>query len=752
MEPRLSNVIWASGLAALACGILGITLAGEVPSPADPTAHLAAVTETVLDATAEPLPPAIETAAAALRERRCADAQRELAPVIHSEDVSLRRRGLLVSGFYAHACEDVQLAVARLGAAAQPGGRLEDWRLLLLAQSASATGDRTTSRDALTRLLSDYRDSPLWERALVTAVEQAAGTGETGRLMELVGWSREQEGLSNPTIARLETAAWETAKRNGDLAAQAQAGRRLLAYAPITAGTLEAVELFRRDGGEVPWNAILTPAEIEIRSQALISAGFSQNAIQTLERVAPADRGLSWTLAFTSALVRENRAREALDALARVTPTDVEERTRLEWARALATADLARPLGSGAALSVAEREQMSEISHQHMARVVRLGADRDLARQALRRLYEDYATDGRFELAVEALRGLRRLDPADTTGAGHLWNLGWQQFQRANHTGAVGYWSELWALYPESREARSGRYWTGRAFERMGNAARARSVFREIAASDTTDFYRKHALTLLLPAGEAVPATAMEPPREQPWPLDPRLDRARLLTDLGLDDLALTEIEAQGDGLEPRARNALTGLAFARQGRYRAGIPHLRRAFPALGGPHQASLPAQARYLYYPLAFQDEIRPAAELSGVSPHLVYGIIREESAFDVTALSHVGARGLMQLMPGTGREIAGKLGLPYTNAKLDEPAFNVRLGSAYFGQLMRMFDGNTELALAGYNGGPYRMKRLWQEAGPAAEMDYFLETLPIEESRNYVKRVIVFSNSYQDLYGL
>jgi hypothetical protein len=81
------------------------------------------------------------------------------------------------------------------------------------------------------------------------------------------------------------------------------------------------------------------------------------------------------------------------------------------------------------------------------------------------------------------------------------------------------------------------------------------------------------------------PAAGIEGPPEQPWPVDADLDRARLLSDVGLDDLALAEIEARGETTDRRARYALTGVAFARQGRYRTAIPHLRRAFPALGGP-----------------------------------------------------------------------------------------------------------------------------------------------------------------------
>jgi soluble lytic murein transglycosylase len=277
----------------------------------------------------------------------------------------------------------------------------------------------------------------------------------------------------------------------------------------------------------------------------------------------------------------------------------------------------------------------------------------------------------------------------------------------------------------------------------------------------STDFYRKHALARLEgadpapgPAGPAGPAGSAGPAARQPWPEDPALTRAKWLTDLGLDALALAEIEgleALRD-LDPRAVEALTGLGLARQGMSRAAIPHLRRAFPVLGGPHQETAPIEAQHLYYPVGFSAAVDAAAESAGLPHHLVYGMIREESAFDVTALSHAGARGLMQLMPATGREVARRLGLPFSNARLEEPELNIRLGAAYFARVLEMFDGETELALAGYNGGPYRLKRLWRQAGPEAEIDYFTEALPIEESKGYVKRVILFANSYRALYGV
>ncbi|HUP42943.1 MAG TPA: lytic transglycosylase domain-containing protein [Thermoanaerobaculia bacterium] len=756
----MRSIVRASGLLAVGFGLISLSLEGEIlrrkSSPGSSReAPVAAVPSDPGPSQwwAEPLDPVYQQAAEAVRGRRCTEARETLEPLAREEG-SRGRFARLVSGLHAHACEDVALAERRLAEAGLPGAPLEDWRLYLLAQSAHARHDEPAARDALAELLADYRDSPLWERALVAAVEQRAEAGDADQALELVRWSREQEGLAPATIARAEALAWKISAQRGDLAEQARTARRLLTYTPITASELGVVELFRRPSGDVAWRAILTGPELESRAAALLDAGLAAGAIDTLNDVPRHERSFTWSLLGARALVEEGRARQALEVLGRAAPADAAERAEVEWAEAQAYADLAAPLGAGAALSPDERARMRRASQEHLVRLVRQGGDRDLSRRALRQLFSEHVADNRFEPAVEALRRLRRLDPDDATGAGYLWGLGWQDYRRENYTGAVGYWSELVSTYPDTREARSGRYWSARAFEHLGERGRALEVFREIAASDTTDFYRRHAVARAAPGGSgaAAPPAAAEPPAEQPWPVDEALARARLLSDLGLDTLALAELEAQGERPDLRARNALTGLALARQGKYRAGIPYLRRAFPALGGPYQASVPAEARRLYYPLAFEETIRAAAERSRVPPQLVYGIIREESAFDITALSRVGARGLMQIMPATGSEVARKLGLGYSEAKLDDPGFNVRLGSAYFGQLLDMFDGRTELALAGYNGGPYRMKRLWREAGPRAELDYFLESLPIEESRNYVKRVLVFTDSYERLYGL
>ena len=165
--------------------------------------------------------------------------------------------------------------------------------------------------------------------------------------------------------------------------------------------------------------------------------------------------------------------------------------------------------------------------------VAQTGADPELAAKALRSLWTDQIEDDRFEEAIETLRRLRASTPSDTTGAAHLWSLGWREYGKKNYSGAVGYWTELFSLYPEVSDGRRGRYWTARAFEALGETERARQIYREVASSDTTDLYRKNALARL---GQGpFRRRTRRPAKAEPWPADPQLARARLLTDLGLE-------------------------------------------------------------------------------------------------------------------------------------------------------------------------------------------------------------------------
>ena len=134
-------------------------------------------------------------------------------------------------------------------------------------------------------------------------------------------------------------------------------------------------------------------------------------------------------------------------------------------------------------------------------------------------------------------------------------------------------------------------------------------------------------------------------------------------------------------------------------------------------------------------------------------LALAVTRQESAFYSGAVSPSGALGLMQLMPGTAREVAGKVGVPYVQDKLTrDPAYNVSLGTQYLGDMMAKFGGSYELALAAYNAGPGRVSRWLESIGdPRAgkiDMVDWIEMIPIRETRNYVQRIMEGVGVYRD----
>ena len=714
-----------------------------------------------------------EDAAAALRAHDCAGAQARLAalaaetaPSAASPESPTVAMARLLRGAYAAACGDSAAAERFLSQAVAPGGPLEDWRLFWLADSADRLGHAPAAQAALARLIEDYPASPLRSEAVAKAALLADRLGDRARARELVALGR-REHFGDATATRLELLALAEARRSGDRAAQHEAAKRLLVESPIEASTARAAEAFRDVTGTLDWNAFLTRDEILARSERLLELDIADGAILTLAAIPSAKRDARWYALQARALTENRRGVEALKLLAGAPlPANPGELAALEWERAAAALDAATARRGKNAPTAAARQTYGAEAKLHLARVADAGGDPALAQRALKRLFTELGDDGPYEQVVQTLRRLRQLDPKDDTGTRYLFDRGWQEYNRGNYTGAVGHWSELVDLYPTSRTARGARYWTGRAFAGLGQNARAAEIYREIANTDTTDFYRRHAVVRLADAASAAPApvqavaTATAPAADaeaeqaaavvrEVWPRDPRLERAHALSDLGLDTFASQELDSAGPKAELRAATALRGLVMARLGLRRDSLRTLRQAFPDLATARQATVPEEALRLYYPLDYAEPVRAVAQAQGLPSGLVFAIIHQESGFDAGAVSHAGARGLMQLMNGTGRELARRMGLSYTRSKLTDPEFSVRLGTTYFRQLLGMFDGKLELALASYNGGPGRIGRLWRSSGHG-DLDRFVESLRPEETKNYVKRILVISDSYRQLY--
>jgi soluble lytic murein transglycosylase-like protein len=455
-------------------------------------------------------------------------------------------------------------------------------------------------------------------------------------------------------------------------------------------------------------------------------------------------RDLDWTFLRAEALTTDRRGAEALDALD-ARPSTPQDRLPDVWRLRAAAALEAATVRSGRTnADAAARQELREVAWRDLWQLA-TRADVATRVEALRRLYDIADPEINLETALDVLRRLRREDPTDISGYRDLWKLGWREFSRDNRTGAIGVWRELQDLYPETSLARQAMYWSGVAHVELGNAERGRDLLRAVADTDTIDFYARHAAQRL-----GIPLRRRSRSTVEHWPDDPLLGRAALLSELGLDDLARIELEALRPRADARAADGLEALILARRGDRRASVEYVWRAFRVLGKPGQSAVPDLVGQLYYPREHEQIVERWAAARNLPPALVYGIIRQESAFDATAVSHAGARGLMQVMPATGRELAGRLRLPFSTDRLVEPEYSIQLGTHYFAQVLAMFDGDVELALAGYNGGPFRLKRWWREAGEGAPLDRFIEGLALDETTGYVKRILVFRDSYEQLY--
>ena len=173
----------------------------------------------------------------------------------------------------------------------------------------------------------------------------------------------------------------------------------------------------------------------------------------------------------------------------------------------------------------------------------------------------------------------------------------------------------------------------------------------------------------------------------------------------------------------------------------------LRQGFPQLATVEQDQVPRYFIDLYYPLHYENAIRRNAKKRNVDPFLIMGLIRQESSFDPTSKSRVGATGLMQLMPPTARELGGMLRMMFSTSRLTDPEVNIELGTFYVRRLIDRYNGEELLAIAAYNGGQGNVSR-WRSTN-RRPLDEFIEGMPFPETRNYVKRVTIGRSTYKEL---
>jgi soluble lytic murein transglycosylase len=355
--------------------------------------------------------------------------------------------------------------------------------------------------------------------------------------------------------------------------------------------------------------------------------------------------------------------------------------------------------------------------------------------------------EGEIERAHELYAAVLRQSPRSSYADAARWRLGWSAFRDGRNQEAIGYFEALEATEKDPVAALRPRYWRIRAGEQLGEAdidARYAALAREFPLS----YYGWRARER---AGEDSAARSLAKLRRGRAALiQKQLARPRILLEAGLEEQARLELNQ----LFRRARGLDDRLALAQLYANAGDFHHPQRLMVDAYTESLARGPVPDQldlwWHAWPMPFDEEMR-GATLDGVKiePQLVYAVMREESGYRPEVVSVSGARGLLQLMPETAERVARDAQVGgFSVEDLFLPRVNIQLGSDYLTSLLRRFDGRASAAIGSYNAGP-RVVAQWIADGPT-EDDAWVEEIPYDQTRSYVKRVLRSLHAYRVLY--
>ena len=251
--------------------------------------------------------------------------------------------------------------------------------------------------------------------------------------------------------------------------------------------------------------------------------------------------------------------------------------------------------------------------------------------------------------------------------------------------------------------------------------------------------------------------TAAAAGRDRPWELprtvlnDPDLVKGELLLALGrrAEGLQLLEQIFWRSHNDPAVLYPLM-LRFHKSGANRLSLSAAHRLIELSPAERTSRAPLFIQRFAYPGHYARLVEQQAAEFQLAPQLLYGLIFQESRFEPAARSYAGARGLMQILPGTGWEIAQTLNYPnYTTELLDYPIVSIRFGAYYLRWARDYVAGNDIAALAGYNAGPRKAKYWLTHTDPDDAL--FIHNVPYHRTRRYLQAILICYAHYLRLYG-
>jgi soluble lytic murein transglycosylase len=390
--------------------------------------------------------------------------------------------------------------------------------------------------------------------------------------------------------------------------------------------------------------------------------------------------------------------------------------------------------------------------------------DSSWAAETLDDLASHYVIDDKDEDADRVFRQLLDRFPRHRHAERAAWKVGWAAYRSRKFAETVRVFESAAATFPRADYRPAWIYWSGRARDRMGDAPGAIARYQLAVVDYGNSYYGRLSSRLLAQrpnAGAAAALRGRSVAAQAPTGAPPTEPLMRALMVAALYDDALREVQfaqrmwgdspaLQATSAWIRSQQAQELRADERFAALRGSITIMRRAYPQFLSAEGTTLPHEVLQIIFPLDYWDLIEKYSKARSLDPYLVSALMAQESTFTAEIRSSADARGLMQVMPSTGRTYARKLGIrPFTTRSLSQPETNVRIGTQYFKDLVDRF-GGIHYALASYNAGDARVAE-WIKEAPDLPQDEFIDNIPFPETQNYVKRILGTTEDYRRLYG-
>ncbi|WP_218081467.1 lytic transglycosylase domain-containing protein [Anthocerotibacter panamensis] len=478
-------------------------------------------------------------------------------------------------------------------------------------------------------------------------------------------------------------------------------------------------------------SATLTPQDWEQLSRVYFQNKEYQRALLALSR-APASpaNGLLMGKSY-QALNNRDQAQAAFDRLAASFPASLEA-------------------GQGQLLkaNLLPKAQRGDFYRQVAANYPTVGAE------ALERLAK--LTTGSEQQQVYS-QMVKRF-PQSEQAVDAAWELAWQASQNGDLATARTLGERALTEFPADKYTtpRLG-FWAGRWAEATGAEQQAQLLFRTVLNRFPASYYGWRSAVHLGLEGAVARFQARTLPFE--IRIDGMLPRrlpsgsaiVQELYGLGLPQDALAQFLAERSGqTEPEARDRATEAMLRGQTGQNLAAMRQLVALAYADGPEVRELHQERSFweAAYPTPYWDDLSTWARQQEVNPLLALALMRQESAFEPAIRSRVGALGLMQIMPATGQQIAGALGV--SNYSLTRPNDNIRFGTWYLAHTHERWQDNSLLAVASYNAGPGNVSK-WVKTIPLSDPERFIEQIPFRETKGYVKSVFGNYWNYLRLYS-